>query len=258
MNDFKILKSDEKRLVFGWASIALTVDGEQLKDRQEDMIDPEDLEDAAYEYVLNFRDAGEEHLPGYRKKGKLVESVVLTKEKQRAMGIPEGIMPVGWWIGFYIEDDAAWERVKNGTYKMFSIEGKAERQPIEKADTKAGCGVLVVKDGKILTGTRMDNGQIGGPGGHIDSEETAEEAAIREAYEEFGIVCRDLKPLGHIKGSDLFLCTEYVGRPHTDDEEMKDLKWRTPEELQDLELFPPFEESLSVLADTIERSHHER
>lgn len=131
-NDISIYKTDdEKRLVFGWASISITVEGEQLEDRQKDMIDPEVLEEAAYEYVLHFRDTGEEHIPTMRKKGKLVESCVFTEEKQRAMGIPEGILPVGWWIGFYIEDDDAWERVKNGTYKMFSIEGKAERHPVD-------------------------------------------------------------------------------------------------------------------------------
>ncbi len=133
-NNYTIFKTDDdKRLVFGWASVSITVDGEQLEDRQKDMIDPEDLETAAYEYVLNFRDTGEEHRKTMRKKGKLVESCVFTAEKQKAMGIPEGILPIGWWIGFKIEDDDAWERVKNGTYKMFSIEGKAERVPIEKS-----------------------------------------------------------------------------------------------------------------------------
>lgn len=130
-NSFSIYKtSDDKRLVFGWASVSITVDGEQLEDRQNDIIEPEDLEEAAYEYVLNFRDTGELHNPNMRKKGKLVESCVFTVEKQKAMGIPEGILPVGWWIGFKIEDDDAWERVKNGTYKMFSIEGKANREPV--------------------------------------------------------------------------------------------------------------------------------
>lgn len=136
--EFEIFKTDEdQRLVFGWASVAVTVDGEELEDRQNDMIEPEELEEAAYEYVLNFRDTGEEHLPGYRKKGKLVESCVFTQEKQRAMGIPEGILPVAWWIGFKIEDDDAWQRVKNGTYKMFSIEGKAQREEVRKADSTA-------------------------------------------------------------------------------------------------------------------------
>lgn len=136
--DFEIFKTDEdQRLVFGWASVAITIDGQTLEDRQHDMIDPEDLEEAAYEYVLNFRDAGEEHLPGYRKKGKLVESCVFTPEKQRAMGIPEGTLPVAWWIGFKIDDDDTWQRVKNGTYRMFSIEGKAEREEVRKAESTA-------------------------------------------------------------------------------------------------------------------------
>lgn len=131
--EFTVYKTDDdKRLVFGWASVAITVDGEQLEDRQKDIIDPEDLEEAAYEYVLNFRDTGEEHIPTMRKKGKLVESCVFTAEKQKAMGIPEGILPVAWWIGFKIEDDDAWNRVKSGHYKMFSIEGKANREPVEK------------------------------------------------------------------------------------------------------------------------------
>lgn len=131
---FNIYKTDnDKRLIFGWASISITADGEQLEDRQQDMIDPEDLEESAYEYVLKFRDTGEEHIPTMRKKGKLVESCVFTVEKQKAMGIPEGTLPVGWWVGFKIEDDAAWERVKNGTYRMFSVEGVATREPVEKA-----------------------------------------------------------------------------------------------------------------------------
>lgn len=132
-NNYTIAKMvDDKRLVFGWASISFTADGEQLEDLQHDIINPEDLEEAVYEYVLNFRDTGEEHRPHLRKKGKLVESCVFTAEKQKAMGLPEGILPVGWWIGFKIEDDEAWEKVKNGTYKMFSIEGKAQRVPVEK------------------------------------------------------------------------------------------------------------------------------
>ena len=290
-----ILKTDDdKRLVFGWASVSITVDGEQLEDRQKDMIDPEDLEEAAYEYVLNFRDTGEEHISSMRKKGKLVESVVFTEEKQRAMGIPPGTLPVAWWIGFKIEDNAAWERVKNGTYKMFSIEGKANRIPVTKSrrdydeypeygmwleenldatieeqraaerfydDNKKkpitkgrlkGCGVLVVQDGKILSGTRIERGgrgQICGPGGHIEAGEAPEDAAKREAWEEFGITCEDLISLGTLKDgtSAIFLCTEFSGTPKTDEEEMTDLKWRTIEELRKENLFGPFAASLEKL-----------
>ena len=130
-NIFSICKSDDdKRLIFGWASVAIRTDGNQVLDWQKDLIDPEDLEEAVYSYVLDFRASGEEHIPGMRNKGRLVESVVFTKEKMRAMGIPEGLVPEGWWIGFYIDDDNAWAKVKDGTYKMFSIEGQGVREEV--------------------------------------------------------------------------------------------------------------------------------
>lgn len=135
---FHIAKADEdQRLVFGWALVASRTDGEQIIDHQGDMVDPDELEKGAYEYVLKFRDAGEEHLKGLRKKAKMVESCVFTPEKMKAIGIPEGTIPVGWWIGFYVDDDDTWEKIKNGTYNMFSIEGKAIREPVNKSDSIA-------------------------------------------------------------------------------------------------------------------------
>lgn len=135
--EFSILKSDDdKRLVFGWASVSMTWEGELLEDHQNDQIEPDELETAAYTYVLNFRDGGEEHDPALRKKARLVENYVFTKEKQQAMGVPPGTLPVGWWIGFTIDDDEAWQKIKNGTYKMFSIEGTARRVPVQDEVTK--------------------------------------------------------------------------------------------------------------------------
>lgn len=133
-NTFSIQKKDEeKRLVFGWANVAIRANGEQVLDLQHDMVDPEDLEEGVYQYVLNFRDAGEEHMPGYRKKARMVESVMFTEEKLKAMGIPKGTVPLGWWIGFYVDDDDTWEKIKNGTYTMFSIEGRGTRLPVKKS-----------------------------------------------------------------------------------------------------------------------------
>lgn len=121
---FKIQKSEsEKRLAFGWANIAIEETGEQLVDWQKDMVDPEELEEAAYRFVRLYREGGEMHERGDC--AVLVESVVFTVEKMQAMGIPEGVLPVGWWIGFYVTDDEVWEKVKNGEYSMFSIEGEA-------------------------------------------------------------------------------------------------------------------------------------
>lgn len=129
-NKLKIQKVDEdKRLVFGWANIAVTVDGEQVLDYQEDMIDPEELENAAYRFVEIYRDGGEMH----QRTGVavLVESVILTEEKQAAMGIAAGTMPIGWWVGFRVTDDDVWQKVKDGEYSMFSIGGKAIREEVE-------------------------------------------------------------------------------------------------------------------------------
>ena len=61
--------------------------------------------------------------------------------------------------------------------------------------TPTGCGVIVVKDGKVLVGTRKDNGLVCGPGGHIEIGETPEDAAIRETREEFGINIANIIPV---------------------------------------------------------------
>lgn len=128
---FQIQKSeDEKRLAFGWASIAIDETGEQLIDWQKDMVDPEELEEAAYRFVRLYREGGEMHERGGC--ATLVESVVFTEEKMRAMGIPEGFLPIGWWIGFYVSDNDVWEKVKSGEYPMFSIEGTARRVDVEE------------------------------------------------------------------------------------------------------------------------------
>lgn len=125
---------DEKRQIFGWASVAVTEDGEQVEDWQGDMIDPEDLEQAAYEYMLLFGNGGEMHDNPTHIVSKVIESIVFTEDKLKAMGIPEGTLPLGWWIGFQIQDDDVWEKIKNGTYSMFSIEGTAERVEVDDDD----------------------------------------------------------------------------------------------------------------------------
>ena len=123
---FAIAKSDDDRhLAFGWANVSIRAGGEVIEDWQEDIIEPEELERAAYNFVELYREGGEMHERGGA--AVLVESVVFTEEKLAAMGIPAGTLPVGWWIGFKVLDDDVWEKVKDGTYSMFSIEGAAER-----------------------------------------------------------------------------------------------------------------------------------
>lgn len=127
--EFKITKADdEKKLAFGWVLISQDVYGNEVFDLQDDGIDPDELEDLAYRYVRFYRDSGELHLT--KGAAVVVESVVTTMEKQEIWGIPRGVLPVGWWCGFFIKDKDVWEKVKNGTYKAFSIEGSALRKEV--------------------------------------------------------------------------------------------------------------------------------
>lgn len=123
---FKIEKADnDQMLAFGWANVAIAANGERIEDYQEDIIEPEELEKAAYEFVQFYREGGEMHERGGC--ATLIESIVFTEEKIKAMGIREGDVPIGWWIGFKVTDLEVWKKVKSGEYPMFSIEGEAER-----------------------------------------------------------------------------------------------------------------------------------
>lgn len=129
-HDVTIAKVDmERHLVFGWANVAVRKDGEQIVDRQDDVMDMADLEPAAYQFNLDFRKTGEMHKGGA--KGDLIESFVVTPEKLAKMGLAQDALPQGWWVGFFVPDDAVMKRVHDGTYKMFSIQGRALREEVK-------------------------------------------------------------------------------------------------------------------------------
>lgn len=124
----RIAKSvEEKQIVFGWANIAKEADGSFPLDWDGDVTQPEELENAAYQFVLKYRATGENHEGEV--KGHLIESVMFTKEKQQALGIPDGILPEGWWVGFHVPDKEVFTKIKSGEYEMFSVQGKAQRAP---------------------------------------------------------------------------------------------------------------------------------
>jgi 8-oxo-dGTP pyrophosphatase MutT (NUDIX family) len=103
---------------------------------------------------------------------------------------------------------------------------------------------------------RKDNGLICGPGGHIEAGEAPIQAAIRETQEEFGITPLSLSRLGtigiNVKSADahcteVFVCTEFSGRPKADNEEMCGALFVPHETLCEEfadSLFPPFKDSL--------------
>lgn len=125
----QVHKMDEdEHLVFGWLSVSEDERGNLIVDAHDDIITPDDLEQMAYDFVLYARMAGEMH--ERMNVGRLVESMAFTKEKQQALGIPLGILPIGWWVGFYIDDPDVWEKVKSGEYAAFSFGGYAYREEV--------------------------------------------------------------------------------------------------------------------------------
>lgn len=134
----------------------------------------------------------------------------------------------------------------------------------DAADTDRGVGVLVVQDGRFLCGTRLKDGSIGGPGGHIEAGESPEDAAIRETREEFGITPKDLMPVAFLSDlkppycpSHVFLCTDFDGSIQCADDEMSSPGFITAEKVAELStqnperLFPPFAQSITTLLDVL-------
>ena len=134
----------------------------------------------------------------------------------------------------------------------------------DAADTDYGVGVLVVQDGRFLCGTRLKDGSVGGPGGHIEAGEPPEDAAIRETREEFGITPKDLMPVAFLSDlkppycpSHVFLCTDFDGSIRCADGEMTSPGFITAEKVAELStqnperLFPPFAQSITTLLDVL-------
>ena len=123
----RVVKLDsDRQIVFGWANVCIKADGEQVVDSQDDIIDADDLEDAAYNFVLNFAEMGEDH-EGVAK-GRLIESMFFSPEKLQLMGLAKNALHTGWWVGFHVEDKKTWEKVKQGKHRMFSIQGISRRR----------------------------------------------------------------------------------------------------------------------------------
>lgn len=137
------------------------------------------------------------------------------------------------------------------------IEGEAEKTDAESEaqepqDLNVGVGVLVVKDGKILVAERSDGKGWCGPGGHMQEIEDTMQAALRETYEEFDILPRELLPMDgftiELNGEqeiNQFFCTDFEGEVQCTDGEMSGPQFVTLEEIQHYPLFPPFKEVLN-------------
>ena len=164
-----------------------------------------------------------------------------------------------------IEIDMPGSQLRTGEKVVIKGAGGGDETIIVEGISENGDGadypaaaVIIIKDGKILCASRRNNEGVCGPGGHVEEGEEPEDTAVREAMEEFNIVPLNLQPLGEYKGgtgpylpSMVYWTDQFSGTPEADGDEMLNARWMTLEELQSQLLFPPFEESLRMLAGTM-------
>lgn len=126
---FGIVKLNEaERLAFGWISVSEDANGQLLEDLQGDLIEPPELEKAVYDFVLYGGGANEMHQG--RMKGQLIESIFISPDKLASMKLKsDGAPRSAWWAGFKLDPDA-FEKVKNGQYRMFSIKGQSQSEAV--------------------------------------------------------------------------------------------------------------------------------
>lgn len=116
-------------------------------------------------------------------------------------------------------------------------------------------GNLIIEDGEILLLYRDDEEHWEVPGGKVEEDESATEAAVREAEEEIGVEIKLEKPFfsGEFEHSgNLFLWHAYIseiesGEPEIKEEKFSELEWVEPGKLDDLELAPNIEMILPAL-----------
>lgn len=177
----------------------------------------------------------------------------------------------GMWLEEHMEATREEQKAAEEHYKALKKAGNRQHSNRDNQSTKeqktGGVGVIVVKDGKILCGKRHNDtgyGLLCGPGGHVEHGETAEQAAIRETKEEFGITPKNIIQLGYGPKEPetgiapaIFLCTEYDGEPECDDLEMVAPQFLSLDELEAkaAEQYQPFKDGVVVLLNCLNMNH---
>jgi hypothetical protein len=126
--DFIVSKADaEQQLIFGWASVSM-LNGKNVIDKHNDIIEIDVLEKAAYDFVLNSREGDDMHTSACV--SKCVESMMFTPEKA-ALGLvaknEKGEQIYGWFTGWHVENETVWKDYKAGKRPELSIGGLAHK-----------------------------------------------------------------------------------------------------------------------------------
>jgi 8-oxo-dGTP pyrophosphatase MutT (NUDIX family) len=124
-------------------------------------------------------------------------------------------------------------------------------------------GVVLDEQGRVLLGRRADNGRWTLPGGIIDPAEQPADAAVREVFEETGIVAVPevltsvgVSPQMTYRNGDqvqyleyCFRCRPVGGAARVHDGEMAEVGWHRPDDLPELDAYMSRLLSTAAVAD---------
>ena len=113
-------------IVYGWGNVSVDENG-LVTDRQGDQWEPEELEKSVVDFMLNCRNSGEMHEGGVT--GTVVASLVTTPDIVKAFFGDDVRVPVGWILGVKV-DRATLQKVIDGQFRAFSIQGSGDRIPV--------------------------------------------------------------------------------------------------------------------------------
>lgn len=120
----KILKRDgDRQIVTG----AVLVPDEP--DLQGDILDAREIEDAAHNYLRDYRAIGLQHARKINDRASVIESWIAPSDV-RIGG--ETVKAGSWILSVKIDDPELWSLVKSGALRGFSIGGYARREPIDE------------------------------------------------------------------------------------------------------------------------------
>ncbi len=115
--------------------------------------------------------------------------------------------------------------------------------------------IIINEKGQLLLGKRSDDHSWCYAGGSIEIDERVEDCAKRELFEEMGLIADELsffminsgKEVHHIypNGDEvsnveiIYLCHKYHGEIRAQEDEMEDLRFFSPEDIDLKEICPP-------------------
>lgn len=125
--------------------------------------------------------------------------------------------------------------------------------------------IIINEKGQILLGKRTDNHLWGYSGGSLEIDEKVEECAVRELKEEMGLIADELEFFMVNSGKEvhyiypngdevsnieiIYLCRKYHGEICRQEEEMEELRFFDPQEIELSMISPPIRPVVKALIE---------